>query len=83
MTGIYETPIGEALDITLRDGALHVSGELSCDLIALSDTTCGAANDADTELRFEADGPDGFERVTVNVPFYWYTVTRQRTHPVA
>ena len=83
MTGIYETPIGEALDITLRDGALHVSGELNCDLISLSNTTCGAANDADTELRFEADGPDGFERVTVVVPFYWYTVTRQRTPPVA
>ena len=76
MAGVYENPIGEALDITLSNGALRVSGELSCDLIPLSETTCGSATDPDTELRFEDDGPEGFERLTVVAPFYWYTVMR-------
>jgi CubicO group peptidase (beta-lactamase class C family) len=78
MTGTYENAIRDVLDITLSDGMLHVSGELTCDLIPLSATTFVSATDPDRQVHFADDGPDGFERVTVVVPFYWYEVTRRR-----
>lgn len=79
MTGRYTSVIGDAMEITLRDGALHASGELTCDLIPLSATSFVCANDPDKQVHFADEGPDGFERVTVTVPFYWFEVLRERS----
>ena len=76
MAGVYRDAIGDTLDITLRDGALRASGELTADLIPTSETTCVCAADPDRELHFADEGPAGFERVTAHVPFYWFEVTR-------
>lgn len=76
MTGRYASAIGDTLDITLRDGVLHVSGEMDCDLTPLSETRCVSVADPDREVHFEGLGQEGFERVTVVVPFYWFSVTR-------
>ncbi len=77
MTGTYENAVRDVLNITLSDGALHVSGELTSDLIPLSATTCVLANDPDRQIHFADEGPDGFGRITVVVPFYWYEMTRR------
>ncbi|HEY7974955.1 MAG TPA: serine hydrolase, partial [Ktedonobacterales bacterium] len=79
MTGAYTNLIGDALSITPGDGVLHVSGELSCDLIPLSATNCVSASHPDTQVHFANEGPDGFERATVTVPFYWYELTRTQS----
>jgi CubicO group peptidase (beta-lactamase class C family) len=76
MAGAYRSVIGDALDITLRDGALRASGELTADLIPTSETTCVCADDPDRELHFADAGLEGFERVTAHVPFYWFEVMR-------
>ena len=76
MAGVYRSAIGDALDITLRDGTLRASGELNADLIPTSETTCVCANDSDREVRFDDEGPDGFEHVTAQVPFHWFEVMR-------
>jgi CubicO group peptidase (beta-lactamase class C family) len=76
MAGAYRSAIGDALDITLRDGALRASGELTADLLPTSETTCVCAHDPDREVHFADEGPAGFERVTVQVPFYWFEVLR-------
>jgi hypothetical protein len=78
MTGTHENAIRDVLEITLSDGALHVSGELTCDLIPLSTTTFVSTADPDRQVHFADEGPGGFERVTVVVPFYWYEMTRRR-----
>ncbi len=78
MAGAYRSVIGDTLDITLRDGALRASGELTAELIPTSETTCVCAADPDRELHFADEGPEGFERVTAHVPFYWFEV--MRTH---
>lgn len=76
MVGAYRSAIGDALDLTLRDGALRASGELTADLLPTSETTCVCAHDPDREIHFADEGPAGFERVTVQVPFYWFEVLR-------
>lgn len=38
-TGDYRNAIGDALDITLREGVLRASGELNADLIPTSEMT--------------------------------------------
>ncbi|MGH2502438.1 MAG: serine hydrolase domain-containing protein [Ktedonobacterales bacterium] len=76
MAGAYRSVIGDTLDITLRDGALRASGELTADLIPTSETTCVCADDPDRTLHFADAEPEGFERVTAQVPFYWFEVTR-------
>jgi CubicO group peptidase (beta-lactamase class C family) len=76
MAGAYCNAIGDTLDITLRDGALRASGELTADLIPTSETTCVCADDPDRALHFADAGPEGFERVTAHVPFYWFEVMR-------
>ncbi|HZC08301.1 MAG TPA: serine hydrolase domain-containing protein [Ktedonobacterales bacterium] len=78
MTGTYASVTGDALEISLRDRGLHVSGEMTCDLIPLSATTFVSATDPDRQVHFADEGPAGFERVTVTVPFYWYEVMRTR-----
>lgn len=76
MAGAYRNAIGDTLDITLREGALRASGELTADLIPTSETTCVCADDPDRQLHFADEGPAGFERVTAHVPFYWFEVMR-------
>jgi hypothetical protein len=78
MTGTYANAIRDVLEITLSDGALQVSGELTCDLIPLSTTTFVSTTDPDRQVHVADEGPGGFERVTVVVPFYWYEMTRRR-----
>jgi hypothetical protein len=77
MVGSYRSVIGDTLEIALRDGALRASGEVSGELIPTSETTCVSASDPDRELGFTDAGPDGFERVTGAVPFYWFELTRR------
>ncbi|HEY7850173.1 MAG TPA: serine hydrolase domain-containing protein [Ktedonobacterales bacterium] len=79
MTGAYTKVLGEALNITPGDGVLHTSGELNCDLIPRSATTCVSASHPDTQVHFANEGSDGFERATVVTPFSWYEVTRTRS----
>ena len=76
MVGSYRSVHGDTLEITLRDGALRASGELNAELIPISESACVSASDPDRELRFADAGPDGFERVTGVVPFYWFELTR-------
>lgn len=79
MTGHYTSVIGDALEIARHDGGLRASGELTCDLIPLSATRFVSASDPDTQVHFADEGPDGFGRVTVTMPFYWFEVLRERS----
>ncbi len=78
MAGQYTSVNGATLEITRHDGALHASGELVCDLIPVSATSFVSASDPDKQVHFADEGPEGFERVTVTVPFYWHEVLRAR-----
>ncbi len=86
VVGRYRNVVGEAIEIVrtddatgMRGGPLAMHGELSHDLVPVGDALFRAADDPDVTARFEDLGLNGYERVTVVVPFYWFAVYRERT----
>lgn len=76
MVGGYRNVIREVVEITLRDGALHVSGDLNHELIPIAETVCVARDNPDLSLHFDAPGPEGYTRLRASMPFYWFEVWR-------
>ena len=77
MSGSYVNGIGDVVEVTVEGGHLRATGELTADLVPVSDTTFRAAHDADITVSFEDMTASGFTRAKIVVPFYWYTVYRQ------
>jgi CubicO group peptidase (beta-lactamase class C family) len=77
MTGSYANGIGDVIEFRVEDEGLRASGELNADLVPLTPTTFRATHDPDITVRFEDETPQGYNRATVVVPFYWYAVYRQ------
>jgi beta-lactamase family protein len=77
MTGSYANNIGDAVEVTVEGDRLRATGELTADLVPISDTTLCAAHDADITVSFEDETASGFVRAKIVVPFYWYNVYRQ------
>ncbi len=50
----------------------------SDDLIPTSESTFYLEHDEEVELRFEDEREDGFHRVTVSYPFYWFGAVRKQ-----
>lgn len=78
MAGRYTSAIGDVLEVARRGVGLHASGELTADLIPIAATTFVSASDPDRQVHFADEGTEGFERVTVTMPFYWFEVLRTR-----
>ncbi|HEU0027637.1 MAG TPA: serine hydrolase domain-containing protein [Ktedonobacterales bacterium] len=76
MAGSYANGIGDVVEFTVDGGRLSASGELTADLIPISDTAFRAAHDADITVSFEDMTASGYARAKIVVPFYWYYVYR-------
>jgi CubicO group peptidase (beta-lactamase class C family) len=76
MVGHYRNAVGEELEVVPSGNSLAVKGQITRELVPAGTGVFVAADNPDITVRFEDDGPAGYSRVKVIVPFYWFVVYR-------